>query len=202
MIRWHGKGAVPEVQCAAGVLAEIAELAMSGYRRYPWGGVEVGGVLFGKKESGSVHVCFARPAECEHYYGPAFDLSKKDCEAFEHLLTAASEDEELAWLTPVGWYQSTSRRDLGLSDHARTFFQRFFPEPWQVALVVKRSKRDPMSVGVFVRDSHGGVELHSPAQEFTPDILRNNSYRRPCLNDRCVSLHCPIRQTPTWTSAT
>ena len=81
MITWRGDGGTPEVQCAAGVLAEIAELAMSGYRRYPWGGVEIGGVLFGKIESGMVHICAARQAECEHHYGPAFDLSAKDCEA-------------------------------------------------------------------------------------------------------------------------
>ena len=174
MITWRGSGAAPEVQCAAGVLAEIAELAMSDYLRYPWGGVEVGGVLFGKKESGAVHIYSVRPAQCEHHYGPAFDLSKKDCEAFEHLLTAAAADEALAGLTPVGWYQSTSRRDLGLSDHARVFFHRFFPKPWQVAMVVKRSTRDPLSVGFFVRDSHGGVDLHSPVQEFTLDVLRQH----------------------------
>jgi hypothetical protein len=172
MITWRGHGGTPEVQCAASVLAEIAELAMSGYRRYPWGGVEIGGVLFGKNESGIVHICAARPAECEHHYGPAFDLSTKDCGAFEYLITAAAGDEELAGLTPVGWYQSTSRRDLGLSDHARAVFQRFFPEPWQVAMVVKRSKDNPLSVGFFVRNAHGEVELHSPVQELTLDGLR------------------------------
>jgi hypothetical protein len=66
----------------------------------------------------------------------------------------------------------TSRRDLGLSDHARAFFHRFFPKPWQVAMVVKRSKDDPLSIGFFVRESHGGVELHSPVQEFTLERLR------------------------------
>jgi hypothetical protein len=174
MITWRGDGAVPEVQCAAGALAKIAEFAMSDYVRYPWGGVEVGGALFGKKESGAVHIYSVRPAECEHHYGPAFDLSENDCEAFEHLLSAAATDGALAGRPPVGWYQSTSRRDLGLSDHARAFFQRFFPEPWQVAMVIKRSKRDPLSVGFFVGDSHGGVELHSTMQEFTLDILRQH----------------------------
>jgi hypothetical protein len=131
-------------------------------------------VLFGKNELGRVYICSVRPAECEHHYGPAFDLSEKDCEAFEHLLTVAAADEELAGLTPLGWYQSTSRHHLGLSDHARAFFHRFFPEPWQLAMVVKRSKRDPLSIGIFVHDAHGGVDLHSPVQEFTLDILRQH----------------------------
>jgi hypothetical protein len=175
MIVWHSDGAIPEVQCDAEVLAEITELALCGYLRYPWGGVEVGGVLFGRNESGAVRVCAARPAECEHHYGPAFELSTKDCEAFEHLLQAAEADQELAGLTPVGWYQSSSRRDLGLSDHARAFFQQFFPEPWQIAMLVTRSKGNPISIAVFVRDSHGRAELHSPAQEFTLDMLRQRA---------------------------
>lgn len=174
MIIWHGKGTVPKVQCSSSVIAEIAELAMGGYHRYAWGGVEVGGVLFGKKESGTVLICASRTAECEHHYGPAFELSEKDCDAFQGLLSAAASDNELADLTPVGWYQSTSRRDLHLSEHARAFFQRFFPEPWQVAMLLKRSKGDPPSVAIFIRDSHGSVELHSPVQEFTPGILRQH----------------------------
>jgi len=171
-VTWHGTGGTPEVRCDASVLAEIAKLAMSGYSRYPWGGVEIGGVLFGRNESGSVHICSIRPAECEHHYGPAFELSTKDCDAFERLLKLAEPDGELSELTPVGWYQSTSRRDLGLSDQARAFFHRFFPDPLQVAMVIIRSKRDPLSVAVFVHDSQGAVELHSPAQEFTLDVLR------------------------------
>ena len=178
-ITWLSNGAVSEVRCATSVLADIAESAMSGYSRYPWGGVEIGGVLFGQNESGTVRICSHRPAQCEHHYGPAFDLSTKDCEAFGHLLTVAETDGELTGLIPVGWYQSTSRRDLGLSVHAREFFLRFFPAAWQVAMVVARSKSDPLSVAIFVHDSKGGVELHSPAQEFTPDVLQQGPTSSP-----------------------
>jgi len=177
MIVWRGVDPAAEVQCAAGVLAEIAQLAMNGYRRYPWGGVEVGGVLFGKTESGTVHISSFRQAVCEHHYGPAFDLSEKDYDAFEHLLVDAETDEELNGLVPIGWYQTISRRDSGLSDQARAFFHRFFPEPWQVAMVVKRSKQDPFSIGIFVHDSQGRAEMHSPAQEFMLEELRQRHSR-------------------------
>ncbi len=148
---WRGKGASPNVHCSSSVIAEIAELAMNGYRRYPWGGVEVGGLLFGRKESETVYVCAIRSVECEHHYGPAFELSEKDCESLTRQMEAAASDEELGELTPVGWFQSTSRRDVHLSEHTRTFFIRFFPEPWQVAMVVKRSKLDPLSIAFFGR---------------------------------------------------
>jgi len=175
MIVW--RGAVSEVHCSANVLAEVGELAMSGYRRLPWGGVEIGGVLFGKNDSRTVHISSFRPAECEHHYGPAFDFSEKDCEAMERLLAAAASDQALLGLTPVGWYQTVSRRDLNPSEHARALFQRFFPQPGQVTMVVKRSKQDPLSIGVFVRDSHGRVEMHSSPQEFTLEALRELASR-------------------------
>jgi len=168
----RGKPGTPDVSCSARALAEIAESAMSGYSRYPWGGVEIGGVLFGRRESDVVFIDSYRTAECEHHYGPAFELSERDCESFERLLASASADAALAGLIPVGWYQSISRRELGLSDQARTMFQRFFPDSGQMAMVVKRSKRDPLSVAFFMRDLRGGIELHSPALEFTIESLR------------------------------
>ena len=175
MIVW--RGAVSEVHCSASVLAEIGELAMSGYRRFPWGGVEIGGVLFGKNDSRTVHISSFRAVECEHHYGPAFDFTTKDSEALERLLAAAASDEKLSGLLPVGWYQTVSRRELTLSEYARALFHRFFPESWQVTVVVKRSKQDPLSIGVFVRDSHGRVEMHSSPQEFTLESLKERQSR-------------------------
>ena len=168
-IIWHDDASALEVRCDARVLAEIAEAAMSGYRRYPWGGVEIGGVLFGRAEQGTVQIFSFRPAVCEHHYGPAFELSENDQPGFENLLNAASSDVALVRLKPVGFYQTISRNELSLSEHSRGTFQRYFPEAWQIAMVVKRSKRDPLSVGIFARSSRGGVELHSPPQEFALD---------------------------------
>lgn len=171
-IVWPGRGAVSQFRCEASLLAEIVELSMSGYVRYPWGGVEIGGVLLGKRESEAVQIQSFLTANCEHHYGPAFDLSEKDYEAFAQLLVSAQTAEKQAGFTPIGWVHSVSRRDLGLSDHARELSQRFFPEPWQVAMIVRRSKDDPTRIGLFTRDLHGGLDLYSPAQEFTLDTLR------------------------------
>lgn len=178
MIRWHGDG-VPEVHCAAGVLAKIVEAAMEGYRQYPWGGVEFGGVLLGEKGPGTVVISTIREGPCEHHHGPEFELSNKDYEAFERLLGEFASDVELEGLTPLGWYQTTSRRNLDVSEHGRALFQRFFPEPGQVAIVVQRSKRNPPSIGIFLRDSNGATKLHSPIQELTNQFLTQSQHQAP-----------------------
>ena len=98
MIIWRGRGAVSELQCASGLLAEIAELAMSGYTRYPWGGVEIGGVLFGKRESETVRIHSFRPADCEHHYGPAFDLSEKDYDRLRESTSCCAGGRKACWV--------------------------------------------------------------------------------------------------------
>ena len=200
-IVWRGRGAAAEVQCTVDVIAEIAELATTGYRRYPWGGVEIGGVFFGKEQSGTVHISRFRPVQCEHQHGPAFVLSDKDCAALELLLAGAAEDEELAGLMPAGWYQTVSRRDLGLSEEARTVFHRFFPQPWQITMIVGRSKQEPLSFGIFVRDSHGRVEMHSTAQEVTLENLQQRRSRAAFTEAPALPSTPPAQPEPAATIA-
>lgn len=177
LITWHGDGVVPDVQCTASALAAMAEAAMDGFRRYPWGGVELGGILLGERQPTIVRVTAIHQVDSEHHYGPEFELSNQDYEAFERALDVTANNHSLAGLMPLGWYQSTSRRHLGLSEHARKLFQRLFTEPWHIAMLVQRSKRDPLSVGIFIGDSNGGTKLHSPVQEFTVQALQQTRAR-------------------------
>jgi len=129
LIDWHGRGNFPVVRFLLEVVDRLAELVMSGYQRYPWGGVEVGGILLGKKESDTIHVYSFLPADCEHEHGPSFELSKRDMEGLDGLLPGAGSDEELKGLVPVGWYHSISRRELSLAKcdqalHVRLFLHR------------------------------------------------------------------------------
>lgn len=172
MIEWHSDHKLPVLHCLALVLEELAELAMGGFRRYPWGGVEAGGVLFGLNEPDGVHIHAFRPFECEHEYGPAFELSAKEFESFGRLLASAASDEGLHGFSPVGWYHSVSRRELSLSDHDRALHARFCPEPWQVAMTLKRSRKDPLTVGFFCARADGSLSAHSPPREFAVEDFR------------------------------
>jgi general secretion pathway protein A len=154
------------------LLESLAELVMSGYQRYSWGGVEVGGILLGKKEPNAIHVSAFRPIDCEHEQGPSFLLSKRDIDSFDQLLAGVGSEEDLNGLVPVGWYYSISRRDFSPSDHDRVLHDRFFPESWKLAMVLQRSKKDPLSIGLFCRGSKGSLEAHSPQREFEIENFR------------------------------
>ena len=172
LIDWHSSGNFPVVCFPPEVLEGLAELMMSGYQRYSWGGVEVGGVLFGKKEPDAIHICSFRPVECEHEQGPSFELSKRDMEGLDRLLAGVGSDEELNGLVPVGWYHSVSGRELSLPNRDRALHDRFFPQPSQLAMVLQRSKKDSLSIGLFCRGSHGSLEAHSPQREFEIENFR------------------------------
>src|ERR1700704_3188349 len=88
-LEWPSTGKFLVVRFSSEVFDRLAELVMSGYQRYPWGGAGVGGILFGKKESETIHVSSFLPVDCEHEHGPSFELSERDLESIDGLLAGA-----------------------------------------------------------------------------------------------------------------
>src|ERR1700752_2400277 len=131
--------AVPEhplsVECPWLILEEINGAVQDGFRRLSRGGVEVGGVLFGRKTGNVVRVMAWRPMACEHSRGPAFLLSDSDKQKLIEQLEASGRDPRLQVLEPVGWFVSHTRAGLAMTEDDRQTFQRYFPEPWQITLV-------------------------------------------------------------------
>jgi general secretion pathway protein A len=169
---WQGAEDFPLIRFSPEIIESLAELVMSGYQRYSWGGVEVGGILFGKRETDIIHVHSFLSIDCEHEYGPSFELSKKDLDAVDRMLASAGSDEELKGLLSVGWYHSTSRPELSLAKCDRALHERLFSHAWQFAMVLQRSQTDPLAIGLFCSDAHGSLAPHSPQREFTIENFR------------------------------
>ena len=154
------------IEYADGVLDEIRIRAAEGYQRMRHGGVEVGGVLFGTRGEGGLRILAVRPIECEYSSGPRFLLSKHDETELATLLSSFGDDPQLAGLEPVGYYHSHTREEIRLTEADLQFFNRFFPLPWQVALVVRPDNLAPTRAGLFIRDAHGVVRAASDCPEF------------------------------------
>src|SRR5206468_8997600 len=65
------------------------------YRRIPHGGIEIGGLLYGRVEGTSTTVEAFRPIECEHAFGPSFVLSDKDLARMSENFGETQADSEL-----------------------------------------------------------------------------------------------------------
>src|SRR5437588_11578638 len=105
----------PETQVAVTyslpLFHEIDFVVNEGYRRIPHGGIEVGGLLFGRVENNSVRLEAFRSIECEHASGPSFVLSDRDLALLKQQLAKAASDPELQGLQVAGWFIAHTRSE-------------------------------------------------------------------------------------------
>lgn len=169
---WSPEGLDLVVEYDLRVLEEIRFLVVDGFNKVPHGGLEVGGVLFGTREAGTVRIAAFRELAVEHRSGPSFTLSEKDEAQLQELLRTPDGDPELAGMEPVGWYHSHTRSEIHLSAADLAVHDRYFPEPWQLALVLKPYKWDPTRAAFFARGTDGVVGNAADPEAFEVKPLR------------------------------
>jgi len=161
-----------------GLINDLATLATSPYESSPWGGVEVGGVLFGTVQPDGVHIRNYRAFESEHRHGPSFDLSDRDLERLNEMLVNSKHDDTLTGFVPVGWYHSVSQREFCLTKRDIDLHERFFSEPWQVAMLLKRSRKNPAVFGLCFRKNSERIPVR-PISSYTLGDLRSRQSLSP-----------------------
>ncbi len=154
------------------VLESMRRAAMVGLQKIPRRGLEIGGVLFGRREGNRIEIHQWREIECEHARGPGFDLSEKDEKGLAELLEAAKEDPALSELEAVGLFRTRTRGDLMVSEEDVALFDRFFPERWQMLFVVRPHMYEPARAGFFLRDREGRMATGAPAAEMRLEVRR------------------------------
>jgi hypothetical protein len=161
------------------VMDEIRATAAEGFQKLARGGLEVAGVLFGVRREASVRILTWRPILCEYALGPTLQLSERDRAGLTRLLATSVEDPDLEGLQPVGWFLSHTRSVVLLSPQDLEIFDGFFPQPWQVTLVLHPTQAGVARAGFFVREADGTLKSDSSYQEFTVKPL----HRAPNLAD-------------------
>ena len=154
------------------VMDEIRAAVCEGLQQLTHGGLEVGGVLFGARRDNSVRILTWRTISCEHAQGPSLRLSPRDRIDLTRLLDVAKTDPDLAGLQPVGWFLSHARSDIFLSASDLEIYNGFFPESWQVTLVLRPTRSGPARAGFFAREADGTLKSESSYQDFALDPLR------------------------------
>jgi len=134
----------------------------------PRGGAEIGGILLGRNQTRRLAIEDYVALDCEHAFGPSFALSPRDHAKLAELLAAEQNPEGLK---PVGWYHSHTRSEIFLSEADQDLHKRFFPESWQVALVLKPHIFHPTRAGFFFREADGSIHAMDSYQEFVLEPL-------------------------------
>lgn len=129
----------------------------------PRGGAEIGGILLGTWENGKLRLTGFRQLACEHAFGPSFNLSPAD----RLRLTQLIQETKAAGEQVAGWYHSHTRSEIFLSEPDLQIYADFFPERWQIAMVLRPHTLRPMRAGIFFRDAAGAIHAKSAFNEIT-----------------------------------
>jgi hypothetical protein len=148
-------------------LEQIRMAVSDAFYSLPRGGAEIGGILLGAWTGGRLTISGFRQLDCEHAFGPSFSLSPRDRLKLGKLIAA----EQASGAQVVGWYHSHTRSEIFLSPADLEIYRDFFPEAWQVALVLRPHTLLPTSAGFFFRDAEGSVRSEMPYKELTLDPL-------------------------------
>jgi proteasome lid subunit RPN8/RPN11 len=168
LARWTAEECPFAIEYSLRILDDIRLAVTDAFFSLPRGGAEIGGLLLGRQERGGLTVLDAVAMPCEHAFGPSFELSPRDHERLAELVAATDRKSNMR---VVGWYHSHTRSEIYLSEADLEIHNRFFPESWQVALVLKPHTFQPMRAGFFFREKSGAIHATAPYREFVLDPL-------------------------------
>ncbi len=166
---WSAPQCPVTAQYSRRTLGEIRAAVMDAFFSLPHGGVEIGGVLLGAYENGLLRVTGWAPVACEHASGPSFTLSGRDHDLLGHSLEQLRRNPPSS--RPVGWCHSHHRSGIALRDADREIHRRYFPEPWQTALVVRPYPMEPAKGVFFFPSAEGFSDRDAIAAEFELELL-------------------------------
>ena len=163
---WEVPGKPLTVHLHLEVVDRMASEVMRGFGAVPKRGAEVGGVLIGSIEPGEpsiVRIEDFEPIECDYKRGPSYLFSADDQAAFDDACVRwRREDSPQAYA--VGYFRSHTRDGMAMSPEDIELMDRCFPEPLQVALLIKPFATKASPAGFFFRED--GVFQETTPLEF------------------------------------
>jgi len=163
---WRVSQLAPAIEYPLEVMEEIRAFACDELLRLSHGGDDVGGVLFGTRRDDLICIVTWRPMASDHTQGQGLRLSSGDRMNLAVQLEMARRNRDLKDLRPVGWFVSHVRGEVSLSPSDLEIYHSFFPEAWQVALVICPKGDGRAQAGFFGREPGNKVLADASYQCF------------------------------------
>ena len=128
-------------------------------------GTETGGVLLGTIDRRSTKpLIYIRDFEvvpCEYASGPSYVLSTGDRDRFKNVISKwqPSLDRDIY---AVGYFRSHTRDGFALDERDAGMVREFFPDPLDVALLIKPFATRSATAGFFLKEKGGLVTASTP----------------------------------------
>ena len=184
---WAAPGKPISVHLHLDVMDRMVAEVMRGFGAVPKRGAEVGGLLIGAIEEGEqriVRIQDFEPVECAYKRGPSYLLTDDDGAAFERAYARRKAGGSRSGYM-VGFFRSHTRDGLSLSPDDIELLDEFFPEPSDVALLIKPFATKASEAGFFFREN-GAFPQESPLTfPFRRrDLTGEPPSRRPLIDRR------------------
>jgi hypothetical protein len=169
MFEWSSSDKPIKIRLSLGAVERLNLAVKEGFKALPRRGLEVGGLLLGRRIPEKVPITVVEdfePIESEHRRGPSYLLSGKDTDLLEKRLAVGADKPGMA---VVGYWRSHTRPGLCLDDEDVAIIRRYFSDPSQLFLLIKPSATEK-SVGTFLFWEGGDIQREAPDHQFPFDL--------------------------------
>jgi hypothetical protein len=211
---WESPGTPVTVHLQLDVVDGLLAEVMSGFGVVPKRGAEVGGLLLGTIERGAqttiIRVDDYEPVPCSYKRGPCYLLDREELGAFASSCSQWKPDPSRAAYA-VGYFRSHTRDGLALGPEDLELLDRYFPDPVQVAMLIKPFVSKASTAAFFVRQNGAFPETtplefpfrrqemmgeEAPTRRPLTGRTPRSEYGRPQLVDAPIERERPMFERP------
>lgn len=169
---WNAPEISLRVEFPLELMEEFRALVCDELQQLSRGGADPAGVLFGVSNGSVTRILGWREisrASAEEHSARA---AQHDRAELVRALSAAATDPRMQRMEPLGWFVSRGQRGTGLTAPEIDLFNNFFPEAWQVTLLLRRGPGGTARAGFFVREADGFLRPDASYRELLIQPLR------------------------------
>ena len=169
---WNAPEVPLRVEYPLDIMEELRGLVCDDLQRLSRGGADAAGLLFGVTRVPVVRILTWRPISRGSIEDQAARVALHDRAELVRVLSGAATDSDIHGMEPLGWFVSRTQGGTGLTVPEVELFNNFFPNPWQVTLLLRRAPGGTARAGFFVRESSGFLRTDASYRELLIQPLR------------------------------
>jgi len=154
------------------IMEELRALLCDELHRLSRGGGDVAGVLFGVSRDAAIRVMTWRAISRQASEEQSPRMSRHDRAEMVRVLGMAASDPAMQGYEPLGWFVSHADGGTGLTSADIDLFENFFPNSWQVTLLLRRGPGGTARAGFFVREQDGSLRPEASYRELFVQPVR------------------------------
>ncbi|HMD49910.1 MAG TPA: hypothetical protein VKG79_12455 [Bryobacteraceae bacterium] len=154
------------------IMEELRSLLCDELHRLSRGGGDVAGVLFGVSRGAAIRIMTWRTITRQAGEEQSQRMSRHDRAEMVRVLGMAASDPAMQGYEPLGWFVSHTDGGTGLTPSDIDLFENFFPNSWQVTLLMRRGPGGTARAGFFVREQDGSLRPDASYRELFVQPVR------------------------------